>query len=63
MPPKSQIPPHTPTQCDTSNFAIVIPAPGVPANTNVFMGWLRREFYKFLAIIFVIPACAGMTRE
>ena len=21
----------------------VIPAPGVPANTNVFVGWLRRE--------------------
>ena len=26
MPPKSQIPTHTPTQFDTSNFAIVIPA-------------------------------------
>ena len=22
----------------------VIPAPGVPANTNMFVGWLRREY-------------------
>ena len=30
------------------------------ANTNVFVGWLRREFYIFSAIIFVIPAKAGI---
>ena len=41
----------------------VIPAPRVPANTNVFVGWIRREFYILSAIIFVIPACAGMTKE
>ena len=24
-------------------YSLVIPAPGVPANTNVFVGWIRRE--------------------
>ena len=38
----------------------VIPAPGVPANTNMFVAWIRREFYILSAIIFVIPACAGI---
>ena len=36
--------------------ALVIPAPRAPANTNVFVGWIRREFYILSAIIFVIPA-------
>ena len=43
------------TKCRHHTF--VIPAPGVPANTNVFVGWIRREFYIISAIIFVIHFC------
>ena len=43
-----------------ATYSLVIPAPGVPANTTVFVGGIMREFYILSAIIFVIPAQAGI---
>ena len=28
---------------ELSTYSLVIPAPGVPANMNMFAGWIRRE--------------------
>ena len=55
------MPPGWLETAELATYSLVIPAPGVPANTTVFVwGGIMREFYILSAIIFVIPAQAGI---